>query len=114
MYITINSLKKNLGKYIEMEDLYIGFPFLLIFLILFSALPNKTIPFIFLTIGILLMLPVRVSKKNRMYKVFYLLFLYLKRRRTFIYLKEEEGDIKDGNKQPEARGKKKRKGTKTS
>ena len=35
MYITITSLKKTLGKYIELTDLYIGLPSLIIFLILF-------------------------------------------------------------------------------
>ena len=33
MYITIKSIKKTLGKYIEMTDLYIGLPMLMIFLI---------------------------------------------------------------------------------
>ena len=34
MYITIKSIKKTLGKYIEMTGLYIGLPMLMIFLIL--------------------------------------------------------------------------------
>ena len=36
MYITIKSIKKTLGKYIEMTDLYIGLPILMIFLTMFS------------------------------------------------------------------------------
>ena len=36
MYITISSIKKSLGKYIEMNDLYIGLPILFLFLTLFS------------------------------------------------------------------------------
>ena len=31
MYITISSIKKSLGKYIEMNDLYIGLPILFLF-----------------------------------------------------------------------------------
>ena len=30
MYITINSIKKTLGKYIELTDLYIGIPMIMI------------------------------------------------------------------------------------
>ena len=36
MYITIKSIKKTLGKFIEMSDLYIGLPMLMIFLVLFA------------------------------------------------------------------------------
>ena len=36
MYITINSIKKTLGKYIELTDLYIGIPMIMIFLTLFA------------------------------------------------------------------------------
>ena len=36
MYITIKSIKKTLGKFIEMTDLYIGLPMLMIFLVLFA------------------------------------------------------------------------------
>ena len=35
MYITVKSLKKTLGKYIELTDLYIGLPSLILFIILF-------------------------------------------------------------------------------
>ena len=36
MYITVPSIKKTLGKYIEMQDLYIGLPMLILFLFCLS------------------------------------------------------------------------------
>ena len=77
MYITIKSLKKSLGKYIEMNDLYIGMPIFILFLLLFSFDKTRMLALIFLTIGIFMMIPISVSKKNRMYKISILLFKYL-------------------------------------
>ena len=79
MYITVPSIKKTLGKYIEMKDLYIGLP------MLFSLL--------YLTICVFLMLPVKVSKKNRMYKVVALFFRYITRCKEFAY--KRNGDEVD-------------------
>ena len=87
MYITVSSIKKTLGKYIEMKDLYIGLPLLFIFLLMFSFSNYKIFSFIFLTISIFLMLPVRVSKKNRMYKVVFLLVKFLINKKEYIYFK---------------------------
>ena len=77
MYITIKSIKKTLGKYIEMTDLYIGLPILMIFLTMFSFSNLRLVSLIFLTIGIFILIPIQLSKKNRMYKVICLIFLYL-------------------------------------
>ncbi len=77
MYITIKSIKKTLGKYIEMTDLYIGLPILMIFLTMFSFSNLRLVSLIFLTIGIFILIPIQLSKKNRMYKVIGLIFLYL-------------------------------------
>lgn len=85
MYITIPSIKKTLGKYIEMKDLYIGLPMLFSFLLLFSFSSHKIASLMFLTICIFLMLPVNVSKKNRMYKVVILFIKYIIRCKEFIY-----------------------------
>ena len=87
MYITIKSIKKTLGKYIEMTDLYIGLPMLMIFLTLFTFSNMRIIALIFLTICIFSLLPVQVSKKNRMYKVIGLLFLYLFKNKSYAYFK---------------------------
>lgn len=87
MYITVSSIKKTLGKYIEMNDLYIGLPMLFSFLLIFSFTNLKIQSLVYLTICVFLMLPVKVSKKNRMYKVVALLFKYLFRCREYSYSK---------------------------
>lgn len=96
MYIILPSLKKTLGKFVELDDLFVGLPILFIFLILFSFTPFKFFSIGFFTFGILMMLPVNVSKKNRMYKVFILFYKYFKRKRTFILINEEGRNIKYG------------------
>ena len=85
MYITVTSIKKTLGKYIEMQDLYIGLPMLFTFLLMFSFTNHKLISLIFLTVCVFLMLPVKVSKKNRMYKVVILFFKYLTNCKEYSY-----------------------------
>ena len=73
MYITISSIKKTLGKYIEFTDLYIGLP-------------------MFLTVCVFLMIPINLSKKNRMYRVMGLFFKYLISNKTYIFFKWKRGD----------------------
>lgn len=87
MYITINSIKKTLGKYVEMTDVYIGIPMIMSFLFLFAFIPNKLISLIFLTISVFLMIPVQLSKKNRMYKVLGLFFSYVFKCKDYIYFR---------------------------
>lgn len=87
MYITIKSIKKTLGKFIEMTDLYIGLPMLMIFLILFAFTNLKILALIFLTICTFLLLPIQVSKKNRMYKIIGLLFMYLFKCKQYSFFK---------------------------
>lgn len=88
MYITINSIKKTLGKYIELNDLYIGIPMIMIFLSLFAFSTHKLFSIIFLTICVFLMVPINLSKKNRMYKVLGLFFKYIFKCKNYIYTKE--------------------------
>lgn len=96
MYITVSSIKKTLGKYIEMNDLYIGLPMLFSFLLIFSFTNLKIQSLVYLTVCVFLMLPVKVSKKNRMYKVVALLFRYLFRYREYSYSKiGDDVDWKD-------------------
>ena len=87
MYITIKSIKKTLGKYIEITDLYIGLPILMIFLTMFSFSNLRLISLIFLTIGIFILIPIQLSKKNRMYKVIGLIFIYLFKCKRYVYFK---------------------------
>ena len=88
MYIAITSLKKTLGKYIELTDLYIGLPSLIIFLILFLIKPARMFSLIFLSIILFLMIPINLSKKNRMYKVMYLVFKFIFKCKEYVYTKE--------------------------
>ena len=88
MYITINSIKKTLGKYIELNDLYIGIPMIMIFLSLFAFSTHKLFSIIFLTICVFLMIPINLSKKNRMYKVLGLFFKYIFKCKNYIYMKD--------------------------
>jgi hypothetical protein len=87
MYITIKSLNKTLGKFVELTDLYIGLPMLFIFLIVFSCTNYKLESLVFLTICIFLMLPIQISKKNRMYKIIGLFFKYIFKCKDYIYIK---------------------------
>lgn len=87
MYITIKSIKKTFGKYIEMTDLYIGLPMLMIFLILFAFTNFKLQALVFLSVCAFLLIPINLSKKNRMYKVVILLFKYVFKCKEYIYLK---------------------------
>ncbi|MGM9876809.1 MAG: hypothetical protein ACI33S_00755 [Bacilli bacterium] len=87
MYITVTSIKRTLGKYVEMKDLYIGLPMLFSFLLIFSFTNHKIASLIYLTICFFLMLPIRVSKKNRMYKVVILMIKYLFNCREYTYSK---------------------------
>lgn len=87
MYIVIPSIKKTLGKFIEMKDLYIGLPMLISFLLLFSFFSHKIFSLVYLTICVFLMLPVNVSKKNRMYKVVILFVKYIFNCKEYIYKK---------------------------
>ena len=88
MYITINSIKKTLGKYIELTDLYIGLPSLIIFLILFLIKPTRMFSLIFLAIILFLMIPINLSKKNRMYKVMHLVLKFLFKCKEYVYIKD--------------------------
>lgn len=89
MYITIKSIKKTLGKYIEMTDLYLGLPMLIIFLILFAFTNLKIEALIFLTICVFLLIPINLSKKNRMYKIMILLFQFVTKNKNYCFFNEE-------------------------
>lgn len=94
MYITIKSIKKTLGKYIEMTDLYLGLPMLIIFLVLFAFTNLKIQALIFLSICAFLLIPINLSKKNRMYKVVILLFQYLFKNKNYCFFNEEPKESK--------------------
>lgn len=91
MYITVKSIKRNLGfKGIEVSDIVIALPILILFIILFCFTPLKTPSIIGLMIGVFCLIPINVSKKNRMYKVFGLMFKFLFKNKIYVYSKKGE------------------------
>ena len=81
-YVYNNSkFKKNAWK------IYIGIPALYIFLILFSFTNLKLLSFIYLSIMVFLLLPINLSKKNRMYKVMFLVICYVFKSKEYCYYK---------------------------
>ena len=86
MYITVKTIKRNMGfKGIEIEDFIIGIPIALIFIIMFCCTPFKIASIVFLLIGAFSLLPISVSKKNRMYKVIWLIIKYLFKPKKYVY-----------------------------
>lgn len=89
MYITLKSIKRNLGfKGIEIIDIIIAVPIIFLFIVLFCFTSLKIPSVVGLMIGIFCLLPINVSKKNRMYKVIGLIFKFLIRKKIFVYQKE--------------------------
>lgn len=89
MYITLKSIRKTLGKHIEYTDLYIALPSIILFLILFMIKETRIISFVFITIVLFLLIPINLSKKNRMYKIIGLFISYIFRCKNYIYIKED-------------------------
>lgn len=88
MYITLKSIKRNLGLFnLEVEDLIIGSIFLIIFILLFM-LRIYTISIVILSFGILDLFPINYSKCNRMYKLFVLFVKYLFKNKRYYYYKD--------------------------
>ena len=88
MYITLSSVKRSLGfKGLEVNDLIIAFPLIILFLVLFCFTNYKLFAVFILIISIFLLIPVKVSQKNRMYKVLLLISKYLISIKEFTYFK---------------------------
>lgn len=86
MYITVKTIKRDLGfKGIEISDVIIGFPIIAICILMFSFSSLKIPSIIFLMIGVFMLLPISVSKKNRMYKVIFLMINYCIREKEYIF-----------------------------
>ncbi|MFI3307670.1 MAG: hypothetical protein R3Y21_03800 [Mycoplasmatota bacterium] len=96
MYITIKTLNKNLGKFIELQDLFVGLPILFIFLILFSIESTRVFSLVILITGLFMLIPTFVSNKNRMYKLVGLVIKYLFKRKNYIYF-EDDKEVKKLN-----------------
>ncbi len=96
MYITVKSIKRNLGfKGIEISDIVIALPMIILFIVLFCFTPLKIPAIVGLMIGIFCLLPINVSKKNRMYKVIELIFKFLIREKIFVYQREGVNKVEE-------------------
>ena len=96
MYITLKSIKRNLGfKGIEISDIVIALPMIILFIVLFCFTPLKIPAIVGLMIGVFCLLPINVSKKNRMYKVIGLIFKFLIREKIFVYQKEGVNKVEE-------------------
>lgn len=96
MYITVKSIKRNLGfKGIEISDIVIALPMIILFIVLFCFTPLKIPAIVGLMIGTFCLLPINVSKKNRMYKVIGLIFKFLIREKIFVYQREGVNKIEE-------------------
>ena len=96
MYITVKSIKRNLGfKGIEISDIIIALPMIILFIVLFCFTPLKIPAIVGLMIGVFCLLPINVSKKNRMYKVIRLIFKFLIREKIFVYQKEGVNKVEE-------------------
>lgn len=96
MYITVKSIKRNLGfKGIEISDIVIALPMIILFIVLFCFTPLKIPAIVGLMIGIFCLLPINISKKNRMYKVIGLIFKFLIREKIFVYQREGVNKVEE-------------------
>ena len=96
MYITVKSIKRNLGfKGIEISDIVIALPMIILFIVLFCFTPLKIPAIVGLIIGTFCLLPINVSKKNRMYKVIGLIFKFLIREKIFVYQREGVNKVEE-------------------
>lgn len=87
MYITLKSIKRNLGLFnLEFEDLIIAGIFILIFTILF-LLKIYTLAILIISFGALSLVPMDFSKCNRMYKLYILFVKYLFKHKNYYFYK---------------------------
>ncbi len=85
MYITLKSIKRNLGLFnLEFEDLILGGIFVLCFTILF-LLKFYIVAIVVIALGALSLVPMDFSKCNRMYKLFILFVKYLFKNKNYYY-----------------------------
>lgn len=92
MYITLQSIKRNLGLFnLTIEDLIVASVFGVTFTILFLV-GFYTIAIIIVSLGLISLCPIDFSKTNRIYKLFILFTKYLLKNKNYYY-KNNQGVI---------------------
>jgi len=88
MYITLQSIKRNLGLFnLEFQDLIIGVIFGILFTILF-LLHLYTIAIIVICFGVISLVPTDFSKCNRIYKLFILFTGFIFKNKNYYFYNE--------------------------
>lgn len=95
MYITLQSIKRNLGLFnLEIIDIIIGSIFILIFTFLF-LLKFYTTAIIVISLGVMALLPIDFSKCNRMYKLFLLFTRFIFKNKNYYFYNEGDNEYKN-------------------
>lgn len=88
MYITLQSIRRNLGLFnLELEDLIIGTIFGILFTIPF-LLHLYTLAITCISLGIISLFPVDFSKCNRIYKLFILFTTFIIKNKNYYFYDE--------------------------
>ena len=84
-YITLKSVKKNLGLFnLEFQDLIIA-GIVIFCTVVFFIINYQTIALIILALGAFALIPTDFSKCNRLYKVVHLFASFLLRNKNYYY-----------------------------
>lgn len=84
-YITLKSVKKNLGLFnLEFQDLIIA-GIVIFCTVVFFIINYQTIALIILALGAFALLPTDFSKCNRLYKVIRLFVFFLFKNKNYYY-----------------------------
>lgn len=67
---------------------------LMIFLVLFAFTNLKIVALVFLSICLFLLIPINLSKKNRIYKIMILLIEYIFKNKNYCFFNEEVKESK--------------------
>ena len=85
MFITLKSIKRNLGLFnLEVSDIIIGTIFVVLFIITF-LLKFYTLAIVIIAIGILSLVPVDFSKANRMYRLFLIFIKFMVKDKVYYF-----------------------------
>ncbi len=85
MFITLQSIKRNLGLFnLEVFDIIIGTIFVVLFIITF-LLKFYTLAIVIIAIGILSLVPVDFSKANRMYRLFLIFIKFMVKDKVYYF-----------------------------
>lgn len=88
MYITLQSIKRNLGLFnLTLEDLFVATFFGITFTIVF-LLGFYTTAIVIISLGIISLCPIEFSKAERMYKLFIIFIKYIFRNKNYYYYKD--------------------------